>query len=343
MSCSHHKLHPKHEDLETYQAEQVDETVLDERADAQCEQYCSIARQVGLPDAPVRELRAGLIRAYVRVDMLALRYQRRHLQFGGLVYLLAAAAVGVAAFQALFYPHRPALIFIEVGLMAVVLAIVAGAHYQRWHNRWIDYRLLAERFRIAFFLAITGVDLLPLCPRSMFNVSVKWIDEAFAAVWTQLPPHDPPDPSLFEALRAFVVKAWIEDQLGFHERSSKRYASAHRRLSVAGNTLFGLTFAAAALHACGVVPLHGVLAFLAVVLPALGGALGAIRHQREYLKNAKRYEAMAERLREIRDRMARATDLDPLQREVREAAELMLHENADWQMVVWVSGLEPPG
>lgn len=103
MSCSHHKLHPKHEDLQTYQAERVAEAELNRRVDEQCELYRSIAREVGLPDAPVRELRAGLIRAYVRADMLALRYQRRHLQFGGLVYLLAAAAVGVAAFQALFY------------------------------------------------------------------------------------------------------------------------------------------------------------------------------------------------------------------------------------------------
>jgi hypothetical protein len=165
---------------------------------------------------------------------------------------------------------------------------------------------------------------------------------AFSSVWYQIPWLNR---SLlpFKPLKRFVMQAWVEDQLLYHERTTKRHGRRHRRLVYAGNLLFATTFVAALLHSLriGSHQLHTVLALVAIAFPAVGGALGALRTHREYLRNASRSAEMARHLGELKAKMQAAEDPERFLPLVREAEETMLHENEDWRVVVRFHDLEP--
>ena len=61
----------------------------------------------------------------------------------------------------------------------------------------------------------------------------------------------------------------------------KRHEARHRLLANVGHLLFAVTFAAALLHSMrlGSHRLHNLLALAAIVFPAVGGAVGALRTQ----------------------------------------------------------------
>ena len=122
-----------------------------------------------------------------------------------------------------------------------------------------------------------------------------------------------------------------------------RHGGRHRRLVYAGNLLFAVTFVAALLHSMpfGSHRFHNVLAFVAIVSPAVGAALGALRTHREYLRNASRSAEMARHLEELKAKMKAADSPERFLPLMREAEETMLHENEDWRVVVRFHELEP--
>jgi hypothetical protein len=311
------------------------------------EQYRVLLRQSegqGIPSENLRAVCEPLLPYYARADLLALRYQHLYLKAGGFIYVLAAAAVTVAAAQALFWPDQPSVVLIEVALMAALLGILWLGRHQRWHAKWIDYRFLAERFRSALFLALAGLETLPLRPPrhlSLAYSSKDWMVAAFSSVWAQIPrltrSHLP-----FEPLKRFVLQAWIEDQLLYHKGTMRRHGGRHRRLVYVGNLLFAMTFVVALLHSVlRESRFHNLLAFIAIVFPAVGGALGALRTHREYLRNTRRSSEMVRHLEELKARMTAANTNESFLRLVREAEETMLHENEDWRVVVRFHELEP--
>lgn len=332
-------------DLDEYNSEPVDIDQAERRAEGQLQTLLRLADKLGLPSENLRAVCERLLPHYARADMLALGYQHLYLKAGSFIYVLAAAGVAVAAFQALFMPGQPKIALIEVVLMAAVLAILWLGRRQRWHAKWIDYRFLAERFRSALFLTLAGVDATPLRPPRHLSLSYSskdWMVAAFSSVWSQIPWFNCPVQS-FEQLKEFLVQAWIEDQLLYHKGTKERHGGRHRRLVYAGNLLFGLTFVAAVLHSvrAGSHWFHNVLAFAAIVFPAVGGALGALRTHREYLRNASRSAEMVRHLEDLKARMRVADNPERFLSLVRDAEETMLHENEDWRVVVRFHELEP--
>lgn len=311
----------------------------------QYEALLAHAETHGMPSENLKAVCEQLLSHYVRADLLALRYQHLYLKAGGFIYVLAAAAVTVAAAQALFWPDHPRVVLIEVALMAALLGILWFGRRQRWHAKWIDYRFLAERFRSALFLALAGLETLPLRPPrhlSLAYSSKDWMVAAFSSIWAQIPRVSRSFPP-FEPLKRFVLQAWIEDQLIYHKETMKRHGGRHRRLVYVGNLLFAITFVAALLHSMHLGPhwLHNLLAFVAIVFPAVGGALGALRTHREYLRNTSRSSEMVRHLEELKARMMAADSPERFLPLVREAEETMLHENEDWRVVVRFHELEP--
>ena len=312
------------------------------------EQYQALLRQAESQELPSEDLRAvcePLLPHYARADLLALRYQHLHLKAGSLIYVLAAAAVAVAAAQALFWPDKPGIVLIEVALMAALLGILWLGRHQKWHAKWIDYRFLAERFRSALFLSLAGLETLPLRPPRHLSLAYSprdWMVAAFSSVWYQIPRLNR-SLSTFKPLKRFVLRAWIENQLLYHKGTTKRHGGRHRRLVYAGNFLFATTFVAALLHSMhvGSHQSHSVLALVAIVFPAVGGALAALRTHREYLRNASRSAEMARHLEELKARMMAADGPERFLPLVRETEETMLHENEDWRVVVRFHELEP--
>jgi hypothetical protein len=288
---------------------------------------------------------------YVRADLLAMRCQNWYYILSNALFLLAAAAVAAIASQVVLAPERLELVWIEVALMLGVLLIVLIDRRWHFHGRWISYRFLAERFRSAFFLALAGVPGFreaSLDRVYLGHASEEWLRRAFGEVWSRRPQAELAESSV-EDLRQLLTKAWIEDQRNFHRSAHHKYRFRHLRLSRATEFLFGATVLAALLHATGVVeegsagPLSwsDLLILLAISLPALGAALGAIRAEREYMQNSDRYDEMVCHLGIIERRMQAAVDLEAVRRVATDAENLMLQENRNWYVLMRPRRPEP--
>lgn len=305
------------------------------------------ADAAGFSSTLVRLLERELLPHQVRSDLLSQRYQRRYLRAGTAVYAAAAAAVTVVAFQALFLPETPALLLIEVVLMSGILGILWVGKRQRWQGRWIDYRHLSERFRSSLFLAAAGVEIDWRGIRWRSGLAASpgdWVEFAFDSVRGGLPQVHPRLAVELESLRGFVLAAWIDDQVAYHRATGERYWQWQRRLEAGGTVLFALTFLAAVLHVGVTGPhwTHPLLSFVAMVLPAIGSALTAVRTHREYHRIAHRSTEMVRHLLELREHVQATESIAGLRALLREVAAAMLHENDDWRVVVRLRPAELP-
>ena len=88
--------------------------------------------------------------------------------------------------------------------------------------------------------------------------------------------------------------------------------------------------------------LSGIFAGATIILPAIGGSLGAIRIKREYMRNSERYAHMVRHLSIIGNQIKRAPDMTRLIHVLREANEVTLREQQDWRVVFRFRELETP-
>jgi hypothetical protein len=327
-------------DLDMYNAEHVDEVKLGEQAHKGFETLAENMEQTGLPSD---RLQPGfftyLLYHHLRADILASYYQHLYHRSGNLVYVLATAAVFLAAFQVLFLPEQSWILLFEVLFMICALAIVRVSRQRKWHTKWIDYRFLAERFRSAPFIAISGMDMITLRPPRHLSLAYSpndWMVLAFSSVWDRRPRPQGPDSMSVHKIRDFLQKYWIEDQIRYHSHTSKKYFGQQQRMSRASTCLFGLTLLAALLHIVGVGHhiLGNGLALMAIVLPAIGASISAIRIHRDYLRNSMRSSEMARHLTELGERTIQVQDRQSLLQIITETEQTMLHENEDWRVVV---------
>jgi len=279
-----------------------------------------------------------------KADAIAQRYQALYFAFSTVLFLTAALAVIVIAGQLLFFPDYPKLIWIEVGLMVTLLAILYLGRRWQLQRMWLSHRFLAERFRAALYIGV--VDQEDSSPAGSESTragasSDDWLGRAFEEVWRQRPR--PLVDQGIDHLRTFLASAWVQNQADYHQRAAHHNERRHRQISYAIAALFGATLLAAMLHALeigghdehgSVISVSNVLIMLALSLPALAGSLSGIRAQREYERNAANFNAMAPVLRAIADRIRRAPDVSTLRLASLEAESTMLEENQDWFTVM---------
>jgi hypothetical protein len=330
--------------LDEYNRAKIASDQFEQQVGARQRELSTAAQASAVRLAPMLALSQWVSPFYVRADSLAQRYQTWYYALGNAVFLLAAAAVAAAAGQVLFVPETPELVWIEVGLMVGLLLVVAFGRWWRLHERWLAYRFMAERFRSVFFLALSGLGgqrKSEVERVSLGHPSEEWLRRAYLEVWNRRPEAAVSEVDV-EGLRRFLAEAWIQDQIGYHEKMTRKYYGRHHRLTRATEVLFGATVLAALLHVFGVagnaspgsLSWATLFVLLAIALPALGAAISAIRTQREYSRNSERFGRMAHYLEGISTRLKTAQDMDTVRRIAAEAEDLMLDENRDWFLVM---------
>ncbi len=275
-------------------------------------------------------------------DILALRYQRLYYALGGALYALAALAVALIAAQSQ-WGWSPHVAVLEVLCMLVLLSLYALARHIRVHELWIGYRSLAEAFRSALFIVLSGVrrkgesDRDPLCA-----TDEPWFQRAFTEAWTGRPRGEL-SPDAAGDLRQFLVEAWLEDQIHYHRAAAARFHRGHERLTRAVIVLFGATVVTGCLHAFEVVPGSSAskwFTFLAIALPGCGAALVGIRDQRQYRVHEDRSTRTASRLERLRREMEGQSTLGSVQDLAARIQTLIEAENLDWSGVIEFQDLE---
>jgi hypothetical protein len=244
--------------------------------------------------------------------------------------------------------------------LLVILAILGLTHIgrrRRWHQRWIDYRMLAERLRLA-----RGTSLLGGAPPGVPHAGhlatygnplrtwMHWHSLAVERAAGLLPSVSFTGEYL-AGCREFWLENLLENQRCYHEVTGSRLATLDRRLHRAGNSLFVLTLAACLLHGTHLwvdgsprfawVPAWapGWLTLLSAFLPAAGAACAAIRGMAESQRLAQRSRAMEDALEKLQADLAqvptedRALHSERLRDCTDRVSDLMVREMLDWRVV----------
>jgi hypothetical protein len=243
----------------------------------------------------------------------------------------------------------------ELVVIAAILGLIAWGRWRRWHERWMDYRLVAELVRqLRFLVPLGGGRLFPrLSPHlaTYGNPAQTWMYWHVRTIERKTGlPSAQVTPDYLKSYLKYLYDV-VEEQINFHQTSQERLGRIDHRLHLAGLILFGLTGLACFLHFLPHGELlrlprvelppwaPGWLTLLCAVLPALGAALAAINNQGEFLRITKRSRAMAQRLAQLKGEIEalREASSGPTFGQVlaiaATVAQLMVDEVLDWRVV----------
>lgn len=308
------------------------------------------AIKAGISTASLGPLREDVFYKYARSSLLSKRYRDRYQRTIWAVYLLAPVAVAVVAIQAILMPDIGLLSFVEPVAIFSVLILLALSRLDKWHNKWIDYRFLAERLRVAMALSAAGIRIEPFKYSSHYNLSHQsdyWVVKAFGWVWNMLPA-PVAGPMDIGSVKKFLLDTWVKSQYNFYKEKSEENEKSHRLMDMAGYGLFLITLVAAILHIIlgeGQSPYEGLtpvalLTMVGILFPAFGASIGAIAFHRDYKRNAERYGQMISPLYVIIKQIEMTEDRGKVLELLETANELMLKENQDWRVSILTQKLD---
>lgn len=303
------------------------------------------------PHAAAPGLGAALTRNYLRhyawSNRLSVYYGNLYRSAFALCYLLAAAAVFFALLPLVLRGNLIWVIFEFIAIMAILFLAWFGRKH-RWHERWIDYRMLAERLRLARGLALFGGGAQPVSMEGHLatygNPAGTWMHWHHLGVERAAGlPNVRFNEGYLAAIRDFWLHNLIEDQIQYHKTTGQRYAHLEHRLHWIGGVLLAVTLAACGFHFF----VHSTWLIVATAsLPALGASLAGIRSQAEAQRLLRRCHAMQKALEQLKLDLATIPSSAGQGNSQRfravadRVSELMMRETLDWRVVLLDRPLE---
>lgn len=301
----------------------------------------------GIEESSKQLVRKYLLPFYARASMIAKKNQTIYQRAGLLVYSFSAMAVGAVALGTLVHKLSPWAFGLEFLLLLTILVTVFWANRKRRHRKWIENRFLTERLRAARFLAACETEVTPIKVPPYLGTkgqSDDWMLMVFDEIWQRLPALRGCSVGQIENLKNFIRVCWLEDQIKYHEKKTRDAHRLSHLLEWSGIVIFSLALLAAALHLIFYLLHHewleAPLTFAAIVLPAVGAAIGGIRAHREYSRISKRSENLVQNMAQLKERIENVTEPDEFETFLREIEETMLVETQDWLMLMRFAKLE---
>ena len=250
--------------------------------------------------------------AFAWADGLASYYVRIYRSSYVLSFLLAAGAVFVSLLGLWKAMPHGMLISIELVFMGTIIFIVSMAAIGGWHERWIDYRHLAELLRHMRVLTLTGSSTLEIRQTAHAGEDARdsgaaWVGWYYRAIVRQTGMVGVRADTQYAADVARLVRQTeLAEQIRYHRGAHDVSHKLDRRLDILGMTLFGAT-AALCLFFCIAhfgfgwdIEKHAKIeTFFTALLPAFGAAIYGIRVQGEFGRVARRARRMEEQLTQI--------------------------------------------
>ncbi len=328
------------------------------------------AAQGGEPQPTIFWVNRALRDHFAWSDRLADIYADAYRSAFLVSYLLAALAVLIALLpSAMGWADTNPVVEIgcivgEFTMLCLIVGLLVVGRARRWHERWMDYRVLAELIReLKILIPLGGGKPLPRTPTHLAvygdpaQTWMYWHLRAIARA-VGVPPARASDAYLKECLDSLVALADdpVHGQRVFHETNATRFEHLYERLHHAAFWLFVLTIVGICLHlaprllAGALGPLgerleahRDWLILASALLPALGAALTSINNHGEFVRIAKRSRAMADGFARfahdilgLRAALARgeSVSLSQITPIASGIAETMVDENIDWRVVV---------
>jgi hypothetical protein len=286
---------------------------------------------------------AELLRDLDRIDGLASYYGRLYRSsitsqflltiipafFSGLVFILFPRIIGVS-------------LIAQVLVNGLVLLDSMTRTKQRWKERWLDYRVIAERLRCVRFLHLMGLALpqsSPLFPRHR----VSWVEWYVRRYERALdPPHGTIQANDIARFAEQLADTEIPEQLHYQRANFRRLGALDRRLSAAARVALGSTIVVAGVYGISVyffgsirLSWRAIAVVMFFVLPAMASAFNAIRAAAELVLFAERSAVMVTALTRLR-RIIRSTPMnyDRLAVAALRTAGIMSDELGEWRFIL---------
>jgi hypothetical protein len=331
------------------------------------------AKKSSISDTPARKiddwLDSRLQPHYLWADRLAEYYADAYRSAYVATYLFSAAAVFFALLPlAMNWGHTQQLFCVatEFAIMLIILILLLFGRWRRWHERWLQYRLLAELIRqLQILLPLGGGRPFPTFPSHLgvYGAPTQtWMYWHMRGIARDVGIPEVRVSSAYSHAclnHLFEVVQGESGQLKFHEISAVRCNNIAHRLHASAACAFFFTIVAIVLHGALEIPavergLHIFnfentasmgrwLVLASATLPALGAALAGISNQGEFARVAKRAQGMvgvfgiyAARIDAVRTHAAnersgpRFSEMIPIANEI---AATMVEEVSDWRAV----------
>jgi hypothetical protein len=294
----------------------------------------------GLPVDAKHQVETKFLIHYSWADKLANHFANLYRSSFVTNYLLAAVAVLFAMRAFSTGSMRDVWIVLELSSIVAIILITMMGRRKRWHERWIDYRSLAEKLRQMRFLFLIGrfsrTDHAP--EHSLRGTPRKtWVDWHFqAAVREAGMLSGKLDHPYCAAYRKLLIEYEITSQIQYHARNSQSNGRVDRNLQWLATGLFFGTFVVCFVHLIDGNVAHQIrMVQLAAVLPAFGAAIHGINSQGDFRNVARRSADMNKWLSNILTRLRMAGDeisSDELAAFAEEAAGVMGADLLDWRV-----------
>ncbi|HVZ68029.1 MAG TPA: DUF4231 domain-containing protein [Rhizomicrobium sp.] len=250
--------------------------------------------------------------AFGWADGLASYYVRVYRSSYVLSFVLAAGAVFVSLLGLWEAISHGWLVLIELAVMSAIIAIVSAGALRGWHERWIDYRHLAELLRHMRVLTLTGSSTLEIRRTAHTGEDARdsgaaWVGWYYRAIVREVGMVGArADAKYASDIAQLVRQTELAEQIAYHKSSEGVSHRIDHRLDMLGMALFGATAALCLVFAIA----HFLLGwdidkhakietFFTAFLPALGAAVYGIRVQGEFGRIARRARSMGEQLARI--------------------------------------------
>ncbi|MGA2752609.1 MAG: hypothetical protein ABSE53_02490 [Terracidiphilus sp.] len=268
--------------------------------------------------------------------------------------LLSACAVLVAMIGWLCHSYhlemRRIPAFTEFALITIILAITYHGRRNRWHERWLSYRQLAELLRQYCYLSPLGCPLATPSPPAHFGSGSdrSWVDGMFRTIARDLGLAPAVVDRGYLASIGKLIENILDDQIGYHEGNCKTMSKLSHRLHHIGTTLFVVTLLACIVHVFHNAESNWYV-ILATVPPAFGAAFYGIASHGEFARTADRSRAMALELTslqsiDLRNALDSSSEsFAALRLAAQRIAGVMIAETMDWSFVFRYRTLNLPG
>ncbi len=289
--------------------------------------------------------------AYAFADNLASRFAQYFRSGHVINFAFSALAVALALSGLLLPPaFKIGLVGVELLLIGMIVLNTRIGHREAWHQRWLDYRQLAERLRPMRSLKLLGIAQPPNVSAASRTGSLRWIDWYATAIWRQLGlPSGRIDQARIAELLALLQDQEIGPEIRYHQKNAHRMQHVNHRLHQFGSLCFlttvllcvGFLFYAALMEKSHTTAI--IFSVLTAALPAFGSAAYGLRVQGDFAGSAARSAETAKALAEVRIQLDGCTSLTRAAALGNAAAAVMLVDLAEWRLTYEQRRLEIPG
>jgi hypothetical protein len=311
-----------------------------------------------LPSAAVTNDIAYLRRCYAVADVMAQHFQKlstRTVRCYFWLLLLAGLLLETIVYGFYYsdFVRKYSVVIAYLAVMGTIWCVYFFSNRREFHNRYHEYRALAEALRIQLFWRLAGIDesvgdYYPNCQVG----ELGWVHRALRAV--SLPIEGPGGGNV-----ELVKEQWVRGQLSFYDKAAKRDGRYARRLSLWGTVALWVAVPWAALkvlvrpaehlkggldlgtrapyvlHVPAGAPMFGLSTLFVILatMSAVALALFGYNHLRGFSEHAKRYSGMIPLFEYSSRAISKSCDCGSRQRVLLHLGREALAENAYWLLM----------